>query len=185
MDRALLVIDVQKGFDQPYWGIRNNPACEENIALLLAAFRKCGSPIVHVQHLSTEALSPLRPGQEGCQFKEIARPINGELIETKNVNSAFIGTGLLDYLKGRAIPQVVLCGLTTDHCVSTTTRMAANLGFDCLVAADATATFNRTGFDGKEFSAQEIYETALASLHGEFANVVATRELLTILEGEG
>lgn len=181
MKQALIVIDVQKGFDLPYWGVRNNPRCEENIAFLLAAFRRSGDPIVHVQHLSTEPQSPLRPGQEGCCFKEIALPLDGEHVEKKNVNSAFIGTGLADYLKDEVISRVVLCGLTTDHCVSTTTRMAANLGFDAIVVADATATFNRTGFDGRQFSAQEIYEAALASLHGEFARVVPVSEIMSIL----
>jgi nicotinamidase-related amidase len=33
---ALLVLDVQKAFDDPAWGARNNPNCEANIATLLA-----------------------------------------------------------------------------------------------------------------------------------------------------
>jgi nicotinamidase-related amidase len=41
--------------------------------------------------------------------------------------------------------------------------MARNLGFETYVASDATATFDRTGHDGKTFAAEEVHEVALAS----------------------
>ena len=127
---ALIVIDVQKGFDSPSWGQRNNPNAESRIAELISAWRARGMPIVHVQHCSTEPNSPLRPDQPGNEFKDIAQPEQGEKHITKTVNSAFIGTDLEQYLHDIKVSNIVIIGLTTDHCISTTTRMAGNLGFD-------------------------------------------------------
>ncbi|CAN5537220.1 cysteine hydrolase family protein [soil metagenome] len=174
MPIALLVIDAQKGFDDPYWGERNNPQCESNIAALIAAFRRVGKPVIHVQHMSVEPLSPLRPGQAGNDFKAEAVPIAGEKVFGKKVNSAFIGTDLEKYLHEQGIAELVICGLTTDHCVSPSTRMAGNLGFNSYLVSDATATFNRKGIDGRDWTAEEIHQSALASLSGEFAEVIST-----------
>jgi nicotinamidase-related amidase len=178
---VLVLIDVQKGFDDPYWGKRNNPGMEENIVRLLAAWRASGYKIVHVRHDSSESQSPLRPGQAGNDFKAEVTPLPGEHLETKQVNSAFIGTGLETYLRQNKLNSLVLCGLTSDHCVSTTTRMAANLGFTAILPADALATFDRTGFDGRHWSAEEIHGSSLASLNGEFATIVSTSDLIEAL----
>lgn len=181
---ALVLIDVQKGFDLPYWGVRNNPDAEANIAKLLNCWRDHKRPVVHVRHMSTEPDSPLRPGQEGNDFKDMACPIANEHVEEKQVNSAFIGTTLENYLRGHGIDTVVIVGLTTDHCVSTSTRMSGNLGFNTYVVADATATFNRTGFDGTQYSADDVHAYALASLNEEFATVLRTDEILHLSRGQ-
>ena len=126
---ALLLIDVQQAFDSPSWGRRNNPDAEAAVARLLAAWRAAGWPVLHVQHLSALPASTLRPGQPGVAFKPEALPLGGEPVFQKEVNSAFIGTGLEAHLREHGIPALVVAGLTTNHCVSTTTRMAGNLGF--------------------------------------------------------
>ena len=178
---ALLVIDVQQGFSDPRWGVRNNPEAEQRIADLLHLWRGSRRPVIHVQHLSREAGSPLAPGTPGVEIQEIVRPRVGERLVRKHVNSAFIGTDLEESLHAEGIGTLVATGLTTDHCVSTTVRMAGNLGFRTFVVADATATFGKRGFDGAEYDAELIHETALASLHGEFAEVVTFDELVARL----
>jgi nicotinamidase-related amidase len=173
---ALILIDIQKGFDNVEYlgGQRNNLDAENNAGELLQFWRKNQLPIFHIQHCSTTPTSLLHETNEGNEFKDIVKPVSGEPIIKKNVNSAFIGTDLKERLDSEKITKLVIVGLTTDHCVSTTTRMAGNFGFDTFLVSDATATFNKKGLDAQNFSAELIHETALASLNGEFATVVTT-----------
>lgn len=138
-------------------------------------------PIFHIQHNSTDPNSPLRPNQIGNEFKPLTAPIDDEIVIGKTVNSAFIGTNLYDELTSRAIDSLVIVGLTTNHCVSTTTRMAGNFGFDVLVVTDGTATFDRVGVDGKRYDSELVHQISLANLHGEFASVVSSQTLLQVL----
>ena len=177
-DPALLVIDVQKGLDNPRLGPRNNPQAEQRIADLLAAWRAAGRPVIHVQHMSTEPQSMLRPGLPGNAIKDEALPIAGEALFQKNVNSAFIGTDLEAYLRSKGIESLVMVGLTTEHCISTTARMAANLGFNVAIVADATAAFAHRGNDGTEYSPDLVHGVELANLKGEFATIRNSSDVL-------
>ena len=91
---ALIIIDVQKGFDEPVWGERNNPQAEDNIVKLLDAWRKKERPIFHIQHMSLSPTSPLNPNYPGNTIKDALQPRAGESLIQKTVNSAFIGTDL-------------------------------------------------------------------------------------------
>lgn len=175
---ALLIIDVQQGFKDPSWGPRNNPQAEENIAQLLDLWRETNRPVFHIQHLSTNPQSPLRPNQPGCAFNALVKPLSHEPVIQKKVNSAFIGTNLQYLLDQQTLKTVIIVGLTTNHCVSTTTRMAANLGYQTYVVADATATFNMTSHDGKPYKAADVHAISLANLHQEFATIINTANLL-------
>ncbi len=159
-------------------GARNNLQAEQNIARLLQAWRESKRPIFHIQHLSAVLDSPLNPNSSGSEIKDIVKPIDGEPVIQKQVNSAFIGTNLEQVLRASQIKTLVITGLTTPHCVSTTTRMAGNFGFETYLVSDATAAFELVGYNGKHYSAEEIHETALATLHEEFATVVETKTVL-------
>ena len=128
--------------------------------------------------LRLEPNSPLRPELPGNEFKEEAQPLPEEKQFSKSVNSAFIGTELEKYLQEHDISSLVIVGFTTDHCVSTSTRMAANLGFNVTLISDATATFDREGYDGGLHSADDIHKINLVSLNGEFCIVRSTEEVL-------
>jgi nicotinamidase-related amidase len=179
---ALLVIDVQRGFDDAaHWGERNNPACEANVETLLALWRRRDWPVVFVRHDSPLPASPLAPSRPGNAFKDV---ITGEpdVLVTKETNSAFYGEpDLHAWLQARDIGALTICGITTNHCCETTARMAGNLGYETTFVLDATHTFGRTGPDGVVLSADELARATATNLHGEFARVVTTASLV----GEG
>lgn len=180
---TLIVIDVQRAFDDASWGPRNNPDAEARIAQAIGGWRAAGAPIIHVRHASTDADGLFARGSGSFEFKPAALPDEGEPVITKTVNSAFIGTDLEAHLRAREVPTVALVGLTTDHCCSTTARMAANLGFETWVLADAMATFDRLAPDGDMIPADVMHRTALASLNDEFAEVLDTTVALARATG--
>ena len=100
----------------------------------------------------------------------------------KNVHSAFIGTDLKERLDKQGISSLVIIGMTTNHCVSTSTRMAGDYGFDTFLISDATATFDRIGINGEKFSAEIIHQTALANLNNDFAKVIDTKKLIELVQ---
>ena len=182
---ALIVVDVQRAFDQ--WEARgrrrNNPQAVARIADLLAAFRERGASIFHIRHEGTKPNSTFLPGGSGYAVKDEACELGGEPVIVKRVNSAFIGTDLEKRLREGRIETVVICGATTNHCVETTTRMAGNLGFDARLVRDATWTFDRVGPDGDKHAAEDIHAMTLANLNGEFARIVTAAEAIAGLKG--
>ncbi len=179
---ALIIIDVQKGFDDPMWGKRNNLDAEENMAKLLNEWRNKQMPICHIYHESKVPNLPLTKGSSGTEIKDIVKPMGDEPTFNKQVNSALIGTDLENHLRSNSINDLVIVGLTTDHCVSTTARMAENMGFKVIVASDGTATFDRKDNKGKTFTADLVHELALVQLNDEFATIMETNEIIGKLE---
>ncbi|MEU1226909.1 MULTISPECIES: cysteine hydrolase family protein [unclassified Streptomyces] len=182
---ALVVIDVQKGFESEFWGRRDNPDAERNIAALIDVWQETGRPVVFVRHDSPRAGSPLEPGTEGNEFKDFVEERRGkgsgpELFVTKSVNSAFYGEPDLDaWLKGAGVEQFVVVGIQTNMCNETTARMGGNLGYDVLFALDAMHTFDLAGpFDWTQ-TAEELTRATAVSLHGgRFARVVTTEDVV-------
>jgi nicotinamidase-related amidase len=171
---ALLVIDVQRGFDDPDWGPRNNPHAETRIAELIALWRSKDWPVIHIHHDSPSPAGHLRCDAPGHAPKPEATPLPGEPVYRKRVNSAFIGTDLEADLRAQRVDTLVIVGLTTNHCVSTTARMAGNLGFDTFVVSDATATFDRANLDGTVRPAEQVHQAALSDLNEEFSRIVTS-----------
>jgi nicotinamidase-related amidase len=178
VNSVLVVIDVQKAWLDPSLGKRNNPDAERIISGLISKFRERQKKIIHVRHDSLHPESIFREGKSTFEFMDEVSPAPGELVITKHVNSAFIGTNLEDTLRKLGDPLVFYVGLVTDHCVSTTVRMSGNLGFRSYVIGDACATFDRRDSTGRLIPAIEVHKVNLASLDGEFAHVVNSRDLI-------
>ncbi|PKG44120.1 cysteine hydrolase family protein [Psychroflexus sp. MES1-P1E] len=180
---TLILIDIQKGFDEEkYWGgNRNNKDAEEKSSKILKKWRELNLPIFHIVHSSQNPISRLHESHPGFEIKDEVKPIDGEPVIKKSVNNAFIGTDLKERLDSQEINKLVIIGLTTNHCISTTTRMAGNFGFNTLLISDATATFDRIGINGELFDSEIIHQTTLANLHDEFAQVIDTEKLFKLV----
>lgn len=175
---ALLPIDVQAAFDL---APSSNPDMEANGLRLLAAWRAAGFPLVHVRHDSIKPGSPFAPGLPGNALRPGYTPRGDEPLVTKTVNAAFIGTDLDLRLRRLGVTQLVLFGLTTDMCVSTTARVAANLGYRVVVVGDATACYDLVDADGQTVPAADLHRAHLATLHAEFATVTSTATVVAAL----
>ena len=195
---ALLLVDVQSGLttESGFYGTeRSTPQFEDNITSLLSSARKYNISqsdqarsifIAHVFHNSTSPKSPLWPTKPTNKAMSCAAPIDGEPVLSKKVNCAFVGTDLEKMLREQKIRQIIICGIATDHCVSTTVRLAADLEIvkrqdDDLglvaIIGDASAAFNNRG----RFDAETVHAVNLASLEDEFAEVISTKDVLGIV----
>ena len=178
---ALIVIDVQRGFDDPSWGNRDNPSAETNIGRLVDAWSDSARPIVLVRHDSIEPGSPLAVGSPGNALKDVVADAPHDLLVTKRVNSAFYGEpDLHEWLQARGIRRLVITGIQTNMCVETTARMGGNLGYDVTLPLDATHTFDLEGPGGIRLTAAELARATAVNLQGGgFARVVTTDEVLS------
>lgn len=176
---ALLLVDIQKAFlEKDYPGlIRNNENAEFICGKILKKWRTLDLPIIHVRHSSTNPESKLHKSRPGFEFNDYVTPLENEMVLTKEVNSAFIGTNLENILIKSHIDTLVIVGMTTNHCISTTVRMSGNLGFDTYLISDSTACYNTKGLNGEIIACNTIYNSALASLQEEFATVIDSKEL--------
>jgi nicotinamidase-related amidase len=181
---ALVIVDVQKAFleREANGERRNNPQAVTKMTRLLDAFRRRGMMVIHIRHASTNPVSLLRPELPGFAVMDEVREIDGEPVMVKKVNSGFIGTDLEQRLRETGIKTVLIAGITTNHCVETTARMAGNLGFDVRLAEDACYTFDRIGHGGRREAAEDIHAMTLSNLDGEFATIETTDSLLAALE---
>ncbi|KZT06531.1 Isochorismatase hydrolase [Laetiporus sulphureus 93-53] len=145
--------------------VANTRAVIPRITQLLDAFRRYGFPIFHTREghrpdLSTVSsrdrfrshnvpsglgigdMGPLGRllirGERGHDIVDELYPRPGEPIVDKPGKSAFTYTDFELLLKVRGVQNLVLCGVTTDVCVSSTMREANDRGYDCLLVTDAT-----------------------------------------------
>jgi nicotinamidase-related amidase len=177
---ALIVIDVQQGFDDPAFPPRDNPACESNVKALIDRWTADDAPIVLVRHDSLEPGSPLHPSRPGNAFKPVLDGVEPALLVPKHVHSAFHGeVDLHAWLQEQGITRLVVCGIQTNRCCETTTRVGGDLGYDIDYVLDATHTFDEAAHDGGEpIPADVLARVTAANLDGHFARVVSTADVL-------
>jgi nicotinamidase-related amidase len=145
---------------------------------LIAEWRAVGRPIIHVRHDSVEPGSTLAPGEPGNDFRPGFGPQGDEPLVTKSVNSAFLGTDLDLRLKRLQAQHVIVFGISTDMCVSTTIRTGANMGWHMILVPDASDCFELPDGRGGMIAAEDIQRAHVATLAFEFCDIMTTGQLL-------
>lgn len=175
---ALLIIDMQQGIQHPKLGRRNNLQAEEQMLALLKAWRETQRPVIHIRHFSREPESVFWPEQSGVEYQSAFLPLAGERELRKQVPDAFCSSPLAQWLQDDSITQIVVVGVVTNNSVESTARAGGNLGFEVIVPHDACFTFDKPDFFGTPRSAEDVHAMSLGNLHGEYATVVASEEIL-------
>ena len=172
MNQALLVIDIQDSFkiSPTRWASRNNPRFEENVTALIKAFREASLPVIWVLHNDTDP--GFRPGDPEVRLMEFLDRREEEPLLVKNTRNAFTSTDLQARLDALGVRKVVVSGISTEQCCETTTRVAADLGYDVDFVTEATATFPIG-----TLSTDAIIERTEAVLRGRFANIRTVSEV--------
>ncbi len=179
---ALLVIDIQDSFKLgPRWERRNNPGFEQNVDRLLQSWRAAGLPVFFILHTDPdpgfERDSPL------VKVMDFLSPREDEPVILKDTRNAFTSTDLQKRLEAQGVKRVVITGISTEQCCETTTRVAADLGYDVDFVTEATRTFPISLPDGSELSTDEIFRRTEAVLRGRFARIARVDELVAELQG--
>ena len=192
MSRALVVVDVQQSFQQrPNWAAVSNPAIVKQVDRLVSAARDAGDLVVWVLHSEPGTGTVFDPALGHVRLMDGLVPLDGEPIVTKTSINAFTTTNLQQLLTSRGVRELVVCGIQTEQCCETTTRLASDLGYDVTFVTDATATFpiahrdapaNRTLdellADPSTLSTDEIIRRTEYALAGRFATIRSVDEIV-------
>lgn len=172
MKTALLVVDIQDSFkvNPERWAQRGNPRFEENVTKLMAAFREAGEPVVFVLH--NDGDPGFRPGDAEVRLMSFLERREGEPLIVKNTRNAFTSTDLQQRLDALGVTRVAVCGISTEQCCETTTRVAADLGYEVDFVTEATLTFPID-----TLSTEAIVERTEAVLRGRFARIATVEEV--------
>ena len=190
---ALLIIDMQvldavwgKGLfanvtdDAQYEYYRTRlQLITQNIEKLLDAFRKKDMLVCHTRMESMRLDGQDRslqhkilgihaePNSEEGQIFEPLKPVKDELVFVKTASCPFNSTNIDYVLRNMKISQLVICGVVTNGCVSTTVRNASDLSYEVIVPEDACGAFS-----------QWHHQSEIEILRDDYAKIRITQDVV-------
>lgn len=178
MNQALLLVDIQNDyFPGGAMELDGSVPAGDAAGRLLRAFRQKSKRVIHIQHVSIRpGATFFLPETKGVDIHDSVAPVAGEPVFRKNHPNSFRETPLLDHLRQHQVTELVIAGMMTQMCIDTTTRAAADLGFQCFLAHDACATRSQS-FAGVTVPAAQVQTAFLAALNGSFAKVQSVEQL--------
>lgn len=134
---VLLVVDTQKLIaNERLYQFETFVSHEKE---LIKKAREKGIEVIYVRH-DDGPEEELTKGTAGYEIYDEFRPMQEEKIFDKHVNSAFRGTGLLEYLKEKGEQDIIVTGLQTDYCIDATVKCGFEHGFHVIVPATVNTT---------------------------------------------
>jgi nicotinamidase-related amidase len=178
---ALLVIDIQDSFKVgERWERRNNPKFEENVAALIAAYRRAGLPVFYVLHSDADG-DEWRTTSPHYKLMDFLKPLENEPLLHKTSRNAFTSTNLQRRLTQLGVRRLIVTGIQTEQCCETTARVGADLGYDVDFVTEATLTFPiqlDPGDWSRALPADAVVERTEYALRRRFARIATVREIL-------
>lgn len=171
MNKALIIIDVQKGMFQKGEEVYKGDVLISTLKTLIKKARTFNTPIFYVQH-NAPAGKPLEFGKEGWEIHSEIAPHQSDTIIQKTTPDSFMKTPLEEELNNKGIKHIYIAGIQTEVCVDTTCRRAFSLGYKVTLISDLHSTWNSS-----EISAQQIINHHNRVLRW-FANVYPSEEVV-------
>jgi nicotinamidase-related amidase len=178
MTRALIVVDVQESFRArtEEWAQTSNPKIAEQVNRLVRLARAAGDTVIWVLHTDPGTGTVFDPASGQVRLLEELEHQDGDLMIYKTSHNSFTTTNLQQELTARGVRELTLCGIRTEQCVETTTRVGSDLGYQVTFVSDATST-NPITRGGVTLGAAEIIQRTEFALAGRFATIATVDEL--------
>ncbi|MBP3886559.1 MAG: cysteine hydrolase [Cellulosilyticum sp.] len=144
---VLLVVDTQKLITNEK--LYSFDYFVSHVQELIDTARGNGIEVIYVRHDDGEG-HELTKGKPGYEIYEPFKPQESERIFDKEVNSAFKGTGLLEYLRRIDENEIMVVGLQTDYCMDATIKCGFEHGFQMIVPAHTNTTVDNNFMTGEQ-----------------------------------
>jgi len=174
MNRALIVIDVQREYFDGAFPIRHPVGHLDRILEVMDVAQKANIPTVVVRHNQPDPESPVfRKGSELWQLHDEVESRPRDVLIDKQLPGSFTNTPLDQFLKERNIDTVSIAGYMTQICCDTTARQAFHRGYQVEFLSDATGTLDVANKAGS-VTAEQLHESILVAQQMFISDVIDT-----------
>ena len=177
---ALIVIDFQNEYFSGRMPIPDGAAALAKTRELITFADSHKIPVYHVPHVAPAGSAVFAIDGETVKFHRDMQPRAKDVVLQKNTVSVFASTDLDQQLKKAGIQTLIISGLMTHACVAGAARDAAPLGYNVIVASDASATRAITRVNGVSIDKDSLHQAALAEVEDTFGDVLSTEQIVQL-----
>ena len=177
---ALVVIDFQNEYFTGRMPIPDGQQAMTKARELVAFADQAKIPVYHIQHIAPAGSAVFALDGEGVNFHPLMQPRAGDTVLQKTTVSVFASTDLDRWLKEKGVKTLIFAGLMTHACVAGGARDAAPLGYQVVVASDASATRSITRANAQSVDANSLHSAALAEIEDTFGDVMTTAQIIRL-----